>query len=159
MIYDQSNGDNSADFEWPPKSFLPQAVQMWFIVQLCSTWRDFNWQRVAWSLCDSWASCYICRLLLLLKALSVNLWSWLFRPSVWSCMLSRLERQGLGLDHEIRRYYLCLEFEPFSKVSIIRLTIGFYFDGLRVYQTDRHTIRRTWTACCISICAMPRDKN
>jgi len=34
--------------------------QMWYFIQLCSSWQDFNWQGVARSLCDSWATCMLC---------------------------------------------------------------------------------------------------
>jgi len=33
--------------------------QMWFFVQLCSSWQDFNWLKGSRGLCSSWATCYI----------------------------------------------------------------------------------------------------
>jgi len=50
-----------ASFVWPWASFkvmhLLQAFYVAFFVYLCSSWQDFNSQRVARSLCDSWVSC------------------------------------------------------------------------------------------------------
>ena len=38
---------------------LLQGLQMEFVEELCNTWHGFNWQRVARSIGDSWASCIL----------------------------------------------------------------------------------------------------
>jgi len=39
-----SNSGNSDDLEWPSRSFVYcKPFQMWFFVQVCSSWQDFNW--------------------------------------------------------------------------------------------------------------------
>ena len=55
----QSNSGDPNDLDLWGHSFTycrPKPFRIWIFVQLCSSWHDFNWQRVAWSFCDIWAS-------------------------------------------------------------------------------------------------------
>ena len=58
MLYGLSNSSNSDDLQWPwrPCTYCT-TLKVWFFVQLCRGLQDFNWQRIAWSLRDSWVSC------------------------------------------------------------------------------------------------------
>jgi len=58
--YGLSDSGNADDLEWSSRSFTHcKPFQMQFFVQLCSSCQGFSWERVAWSLCDSSASCSI----------------------------------------------------------------------------------------------------
>ena len=44
LIYSLSNNDNSDDLEWSSRSFTYcKLFQVWFFVQTCSIWQDFNY--------------------------------------------------------------------------------------------------------------------
>jgi len=38
-----------SDIEWLYISFTYCSLFVWFLVKLCSSWQDFNWQRIPWS--------------------------------------------------------------------------------------------------------------
>ena len=94
---------------WMP--FFPHRV---IVVQLCSSWQDYNWQSVARSICGSWISCVI----MLRRDYAINQ----FHEYVWHVLC--FTNNACITDVKPRICLMNLQWRHWDSVCLWR---GFYF--------------------------------
>jgi len=112
------------------QSFSSETLNAIF-VDVCSSWQDFNWQHILWSLCDSRASCLVTWFCLVMLSLcsSGRIRKWFSFVVLWIDLLKcKVKIQERTKDWPVTEWFL-------NPSALTTLAIRFYWSPFMYIQT------------------------